>query len=61
MAKKEADIKPDIKPAKDRGETTSLMEPLLISDGSSNRASLTDLALELAQKSAGFRRARPQG
>jgi Fic family protein len=60
MAKKEADIKPDIKPAKDRGETTSLMEPLLISDGSSNRASLTDLALELAQKSAGFRRSLPE-
>jgi Fic family protein len=56
MIKKEADIKP----AKDRGETTSLMEPLLISDGSSNRASLTDLALELAQKSAGFRRSLPE-
>ena len=36
------------------------MEPLLISDGSSNRASLTDLALELAQRSAGFRRSLPE-
>lgn len=60
MTRKEADIKPDIKPVKDRGETVSLMEPLLISDSSSNRASLTDLALELAQKSAGFRRSLPE-
>ena len=60
MAKKEADIKADMKPAKDRGEIVSLMEPLLISDGSPNRASLTDLTLELAQKSAGFRRSLPE-
>ena len=45
--------KPAMKPAKDRGETVSLMEPLLIGDGSRHRAALTDLALELAQKSAG--------
>lgn len=31
------------------------MEPLLISEGSRHRASLTDLALELAQKSTGLR------
>lgn len=49
-----------MKPAKDRGETVSLMEPLLIGDGSRHRAALTDLALELAQKSAGFRRSFPE-
>ncbi len=60
MAKKEADIKAAIKPAKDGGEAVSLMEPLLIGDGSRHRAVLTDLALELAQKSAGFRRSLPE-
>src|SRR5229473_5459964 len=60
MARKEADIKADIKPVKDRGEAVSLMEPLLIGDGSRHRAALTDLALELAQKSAGFRRSLPE-
>jgi Fic family protein len=60
MAKKEADIKPDIKAAQDRGEAVSLMEPLLIGDGSRHRAGLTDLALELAQRSAGFRRSLPE-
>jgi hypothetical protein len=53
-------MKADIKPVKDRGEVVSLMEPLLISDGSRHRAALTDLALELAQKSAGFRRSLPE-
>jgi Fic family protein len=60
MAKKEADIKPDIKAAQDRDEAVSLMEPLLIGDGSRHRAGLTDLALELAQRSAGFRRSLPE-
>jgi len=51
-------MKPDTK-AEDRGEPISLMEPLLIGDGSRRRAALTDLALELTQKSAGFRRSLP--
>lgn len=50
----EADIKAD-----DRGESASLMEPLLISDSSRHRGPLTDLALDLTQKSAGFRRGLP--
>jgi Fic family protein len=50
----------DIIPDKDRGENVSLMEPLLISAGSRHRAELTDLALELAQKSAGFRHSLPK-
>jgi Fic family protein len=37
------------------------MEPLLLGEGSPHRANLTDLALELAQRSAGFRRSLPQG
>src|SRR5579884_4296116 len=45
--------------AADQGEPTSEMEPLLIAETSRHRASLTDLALELAQKSAGFRRSLP--
>jgi Fic family protein len=35
------------------------MEPLLIGERSKHRAALTDLALELAQRSAGFRRSLP--
>jgi Fic family protein len=60
MAKTKADIKPDIKAAQNRGEAVSLMEPLLIGDSSRHRAGLTDLALELAQRSAGFRRSLPE-
>jgi Fic family protein len=59
MVNNEADIKEDTKPVKDRGEAISLMEPLLIGDGPRHRADLTDLALELAQKSAGFRHSLP--
>ena len=49
----------DAKVAGAGGEAVSLMEPLLIGDNSRHRASLTDLALELAQKSAGLRRSLP--
>jgi len=49
-----------MKSVKDRGEAVSQMEPLLIGDGSRHRALLTDLALELAQKSAGLRRSLPE-
>src|SRR5437868_4368891 len=45
---------------KDRGESIALMEPLLISQGSRHRPALTDLALEVAQKSAGFRCSLPK-
>ena len=60
MPKKEADVKADIGAAKDRGEGIGLMEPLLIGESSRHRPALTDLALELAQKSAGFRRSLPE-
>ena len=58
--KKKSDIKADIKAAGDRGELVSLMEPLLVGEGSRHRGALTDLALELAQKSSGFRRSLPE-
>jgi hypothetical protein len=35
------------------------MEPLVLGEGSRHRAELTDLALELAQRSAGLRRSLP--
>jgi Fic family protein len=53
------DIKQDIKAADDRGESAFAMEPLLIGSDSRHRPALTDLALELAQRSAGFRRSLP--
>src|ERR1700735_2167886 len=56
MAKFITDIEPDKLAAQDRGETVSLMEPLLIGESFRHRPGLTDLALELAQRSAGFRR-----
>ena len=51
--------KPANDAAKDRGESIAMMEPLLIGRDSRHRPALTDLALELAQKSAGFRRSLP--
>lgn len=38
-----------------------LMEPLLVSESSRHRTALTDVAVELAVKSAGFRRSLPGG
>ena len=59
------DIEPDKKPdkiaAEDRGESTGLMEPLLIGEGSHHRTALTDLAVELASRAAGFRHSLPDG
>jgi len=54
------DIIADIPAVEDRGETTGLMEPLLIGETSRHRGALTDLALELASKAAGFRRSLPE-
>jgi len=45
----------------DRGESTGLMEPMLVPDGSLQKARLDDLAVELASRSAGFRRSLPEG
>lgn len=43
----------------DRGEYIAIMEPLLLRQGSPYRPELTDLVVELAQKSAGFHRSLP--
>jgi len=43
----------------DRGEHPAQMEPLLLAEGSRHRAALSDLALELATRAAGFRRSLP--
>ena len=59
MAKIEPDNGADMKAATDRGESISLMEPLLIGGDSRHRPELTDLAVELAVRSAGFRRSLP--
>jgi len=56
----ETDINADIRLTADRGEQTFQMEPLLIRQDSRQRGALTDLALELAQKVAGFRRSLPE-
>lgn len=59
MGIKDADIEADISAVKDRHETIFSMEPLLFGEGSRHRPLLTDLAFELVQKSAGFRRSLP--
>lgn len=61
MAKAPADIKADIGEAVDRGENVSQMGPMLLPEDSRHRGALTDLAIELAGKSAGFRRSLPGG
>jgi Fic family protein len=38
-----------------------MMEPMLVPDGSRHKAGLDDLAVELASRSAGFRRSLPDG
>ncbi len=45
----------------DRGESEALMESLLIGEGSRHRGELTDLAVELAARSSGFRHGLPDG
>src|ERR1700679_539340 len=53
-------MKPDTLTTEDRDEAVSLMGPLLIGESSRHRPGLTDLALELAQRSSVFRRSLPQ-
>jgi hypothetical protein len=57
---KEADLKPDKKADKDLGESVSVLEPMLLEQTSRHRGQLTDLALELAQRSSGFRHSLPR-
>lgn len=60
MTKISEDKKEDISAAPDRGEAVFSMEPLLIREDSRQRGELTDLAVELVGKSAGFKRSLPQ-
>ncbi len=55
------DIKADNLTADDRGESITLMEPLMISESTRFRGELTDLALDLTAKSTGLRRSLPSG
>jgi Fic family protein len=45
----------------DRGENPAAMEPLVLSEASRHRGPLSDLAVELAAASSGFRRSLPRG
>lgn len=61
MATNEPDIKADILAVADRGESVTLMGPMRLSEESRDRGALIDLAVDLAGKSAGFRRSLPIG
>jgi Fic family protein len=61
MSHEELTTKAASEKAPDRGENPALMEPLQIHHGSPQRAALTELAVELAAKSAGLRRSLPAG
>ena len=64
MDEYESDIKADkivASEAPDRGELVNSMEPLLIAEGSRYRMVLTDLALDLAARTAGLGRSLPEG
>jgi Fic family protein len=56
----EAEMSAALKTPPDRDEGIGLMEPLLIGESSRHRGELSDLALELAAKAAGFRRSLPE-
>jgi len=56
MTSDKPNTKADIKEGIDRAETVGLMEPMLIGESSAMRTEIADLALELAARSAGFRR-----
>jgi len=57
-ADKKAAKTPDII---DRNESTALMEPVLVGASSKHRTRLTDLAIDLSGRAAGFRRSLPEG
>jgi Fic family protein len=56
MMNPKEDTKPVILEAQDRDESIGLMEPMFIGESSPKRSVVTDLTVELAAKSAGFRR-----
>lgn len=61
MNEDKPDTEADFVPAEDRGETVGAMEPMLVGSSSPMREELADLALDLAERSAGLRRSLPDG
>ena len=61
MPKNKPDTETDTEKVVDRGELPALMAPLRIAPDSRFREELSDLAVELAAKAAGFRRSLPHG
>lgn len=61
MMEDKADIEADMAAPSDRGEAIDLMEQMLVGESSPRRTAVTDLAIELASRSAGFRRSLPEG
>ncbi len=61
MSNKKADMEEDISAAVDRGEAVTAMGPLFVPESSPRRGTLNDLAIDLASRSAGFRRSLPRG
>jgi Fic family protein len=61
MTRNNSDIGADTSAVNDRGESVSAMEPLLIGESARERGELTDLAIDLAARAAGFRRSLPDG
>jgi Fic family protein len=60
MSIKEPDMEAD-RIAEDRGESISMIEPLMVSGTSRFRPELADLALELTAKSTALRKSLPEG
>lgn len=61
MSSYEPDTEADRLAVMDRGENPAAMEPLVLSEASRHREPLSDLAVELAAASSGFRRSLPVG
>lgn len=56
-----ADTEADVTRVVDRRESPSIIEPIFIGEGSRHRGPLSDLAVDLAARAAGFRRSLPAG
>lgn len=61
MEKEKGDKKADHQGPIDRGEQVSLMEPMLVREGSRHRALLIDLVVDIVSRATGFRRSLPRG
>src|SRR6266540_555519 len=61
MGKDSQDKKADILAVADRAVSVAAMEPLLVSEKYRHRGELSDLTVDVAARSAGFRRSLPNG